>query len=91
MSVSCSDYYKWKYRQEHPSIKMISRQSDIELITKIHNKMDIDGLTLMQDKNMVLFGLIIMFIYVVNMQILNIKASIINGKSLMKNMKHLII
>ena len=38
MSVSRSGYYKWKYRQEHPSIKMISRQSDIELITKIHNK-----------------------------------------------------
>ena len=37
MSVSRSGYYKWKYRQEHPSIRMISRQSDIELITEIHN------------------------------------------------------
>lgn len=36
MSVSRSSYYKWKYRQEHPTLKMISRQSDIELITKIH-------------------------------------------------------
>ena len=56
MSVSRSGYYKWKYRQEHPTMKTISRQTDIDL-----------------------------------MQILNIKANIINGKSLMKNMKHLII
>ena len=38
MSVSRSGYYKWKYRQENPSDKMISRQSDIDLITEIHNK-----------------------------------------------------
>ena len=38
MSVSRSGYYKWKYRQEHPTMKMISRQSDIDLITEIHNK-----------------------------------------------------
>lgn len=38
MSVSRSGYYKWKYRQEHLSMKMISRQSDIALITEIHNK-----------------------------------------------------
>ena len=38
MSVSRSGYYKWKFRQEHPTMKMISRQSDIDLITEIHNK-----------------------------------------------------
>ena len=32
MSVSRSGYYKWKYRQENPTEKMISRQSDIDLI-----------------------------------------------------------
>ena len=36
MSVSRSGYYKWKYRQANPTDKMISRQSDIELIKKIH-------------------------------------------------------
>ena len=40
---------------------------------------------------MELFGLIIMFIYAVNMQILNIKENITNGKNQMKNTKHLII
>ena len=38
MAVSRSGYYKWKYRQEHPTQKMISRQSDIELIKEIHDK-----------------------------------------------------
>ena len=38
MLVSRSGYYKWKYRQEHPTQKMISRQSDIELIKEIHKK-----------------------------------------------------
>lgn len=38
MSVSRFGYYKWKYRQEHPTMKMISRQSDIELIKEIHAK-----------------------------------------------------
>ena len=38
MSVSRSGYYKWKYRQEHPTEKMISRQSDIKLIKEIHEK-----------------------------------------------------
>ncbi len=38
MSVSRSGYYKWKFRQEHPTDKMISRQSDIDLIKKIHEK-----------------------------------------------------
>ena len=38
MSVSRSGYYKWKYRQEHPTIKMISRKSDIGLIKEIHEK-----------------------------------------------------
>ena len=38
MTVSRSGYYKWKYRQEHPTQKMISRQSDIILIKKIHEK-----------------------------------------------------
>jgi len=38
MSVSRSGYYKWKYRQKNPTLKMISRQSDIELIKEIRNK-----------------------------------------------------
>ena len=38
MKVSKSGYYKWKKRNNYPSEKMISRNSDIELIKKIHNK-----------------------------------------------------
>lgn len=38
MSVSRSGYYKWKYRNEHPTLKMISRRSDIDLIREIHSK-----------------------------------------------------
>ena len=38
MSVSRSGYYKWKYRQEHPTLKMLSRQEDIRLIKEIHEK-----------------------------------------------------
>ena len=38
MSVSRSGFYKWKYRKENPSLREISRQSDIELIKKIHQK-----------------------------------------------------
>ena len=38
MSVSRSGFYKWKYRQEHPTLKMLSRQSDINLIKEIHEK-----------------------------------------------------
>ena len=38
MDVSKSGYYKWKYRKENPSIKEISRQSDLELIKEVHNK-----------------------------------------------------
>ena len=38
MSVSKSGYYKWKYRQQHPTLKMISRQSDIDLVKSIHEK-----------------------------------------------------
>ena len=38
MSVSKSGYYKWKYRNEHPTLKTISRQSDIELIKEVHKK-----------------------------------------------------
>jgi transposase InsO family protein len=38
MSVSRSGYYKWKYRQEHPTSKMLSRQEDIKLIKEIHEK-----------------------------------------------------
>ena len=38
MSVSRSGYYKWKYRQNNPSEKMISRLSDIALIKEIHKK-----------------------------------------------------
>ena len=38
MSISRSGYYKWKYRKENPSIREITRQSDLELIKKVHNK-----------------------------------------------------
>lgn len=38
MSVSRSGYYKWKYRQNNPTEKMISRLSDIALIKEIHEK-----------------------------------------------------
>ena len=38
MSVSKSGYYKWKYRKKNPSIKEISRQGDIIIIKKVHNK-----------------------------------------------------
>lgn len=38
MSVSRSGYYKWKYRQIHPTNKILSRQSDIKLIKEIHDK-----------------------------------------------------
>lgn len=38
MSISRSGYYKWKYRQEHPTLKMIARQEDIKLIKEVHDK-----------------------------------------------------
>ena len=38
MSISRSGYYKWKYRKENPSIREITRQSDLELIKKVHTK-----------------------------------------------------
>ena len=38
MNVSRSGYYKWKYRKLNPSLKEISRQSDIKLIRKIHSQ-----------------------------------------------------
>ena len=38
MSVSRSGYYKWRYRQEHPTSKMLSMQEDIKLIKEIHEK-----------------------------------------------------
>ena len=38
MNVSKSGYYKWKYRKENPSLKELSRQSDINLIKKIHEQ-----------------------------------------------------
>lgn len=38
MSVSKSGYYKWKYRKINPSQKELSRQSDIDLIKKVHEK-----------------------------------------------------
>ena len=38
MSVSRFGYYKWKYRQEHPTLKMLSRQEDIKIIKEIHDK-----------------------------------------------------
>ena len=36
--MSKSGYYKWKYRKENPSLKEISRQSDLELIKEVHSK-----------------------------------------------------
>ena len=42
MKVSKSGYYKWKYRQENPSDKELSRQSDIELIKQKGNKIEIE-------------------------------------------------
>ena len=38
MSISRSGYYKWKYRKENPSLKEITRQSDLALIKKVHDK-----------------------------------------------------
>ena len=38
MSISRSGYYKWKYRKKNPSLREITRQSDLELIKKVHNK-----------------------------------------------------
>lgn len=38
MAVSKSGYYKWRYRKENPSLKEISRQSDIQLIKEVHKK-----------------------------------------------------
>jgi transposase InsO family protein len=38
MNVSKSGYYKWKYIKENPSLKELSRQSDIDLIKKIHEQ-----------------------------------------------------
>ncbi len=38
MNVSRSGYYKWKYRQENPTLKMITRQEDINLIKEVHEK-----------------------------------------------------
>ena len=38
MSVSRSGYYKWKYRQENPTLREITRQSDINIIKEVHEK-----------------------------------------------------
>ena len=38
MSVSKSGYYKWKYRNENPNQKELTRQRDINLIKEIHDK-----------------------------------------------------
>jgi len=38
MSVSRSGYYKWKYRKEHPTLREITRQSDIKIIKEVHEK-----------------------------------------------------
>ena len=43
MSVSGSGYYKWKYRKENPSLKDITRKSDLELIKKVHNRYKAHG------------------------------------------------
>lgn len=38
MNVSRSGYYKWKYRKENPSLRELSRRSDLELIKNEHKK-----------------------------------------------------
>ena len=38
MSVSRSGYYKWKYRQENPTLREITRQSDINIIKEVREK-----------------------------------------------------
>ena len=38
MSISRSGYYKWKYRKANPSLREITRQSDLEFIKEVHNK-----------------------------------------------------
>jgi len=38
LNVNKSGYYKWKYRKENPSLKVISRENDLELIKKVHRK-----------------------------------------------------
>lgn len=37
MNVSRSGFYKWKYRSLHPSIREITRKSDIKLIQYVHS------------------------------------------------------
>lgn len=44
MSISRLGFYKWKYRKANPSIREISRQSDIELIKKNSSKTQIPWL-----------------------------------------------
>lgn len=34
--MSRSGYYKWKYRRDYPSVRDITRRSDIELIRNVH-------------------------------------------------------
>ena len=36
MSISRSGYYKWKYRNENPGLKEITRQSDLKSIKQVH-------------------------------------------------------
>ena len=36
MSVSRSGYYKWKHRIKYPSLREITRESDLSLIKKVH-------------------------------------------------------
>lgn len=38
LNVSKSVYYKWKYRKYNPSLKEITRQSDLKIIKEVHNK-----------------------------------------------------
>ena len=38
MSISRSGYYKWKYREKYPSLKEITRKSDLEFIKKVYKK-----------------------------------------------------
>ena len=73
---------------------MISRQTDIDLITEIHNKHKAHGYRWINAYARQKYGIVWSDHHVhlcCKYANINIKANIINGKSLMKNMKHLII
>lgn len=91
MSVSRFGYYKWKYRQEHPTTKMISRQSDIDLIKEIHKKHPSHGYRWINAYARNKYGVVWSNNHVhLCCKYENI-INIIDGINLMKNMKNLII